>query len=161
MNLLFGKKIILNTTIEFLSKYNSILLFPGVAVEKRWRNLRDSFKKSIKEGEQCTGRKRRKRQYLYYDQLFFLYKLIDPQVLTPEPIINQFKVEKVKEEKPRNKIYIKPNDLETFSNTDGLDDHQQFFNSLLPIVRKLDDDQVLNFRAEVIALIQNIRRGIK
>ena len=44
-------------------------------------------------------------------------------------------------------------------NDDKQDQHQEFFNSLLPIVRKFNDDQTLLFRSEVIKIAQTIKRG--
>ncbi|KAF6198032.1 hypothetical protein GE061_007777 [Apolygus lucorum] len=38
------------------------------------------------------------------------------------------------------------------------DDHESFFESLLPIVRKFNDDQTLEFRTEVLNLASKIRR---
>lgn len=39
------------------------------------------------------------------------------------------------------------------------DEHEKFFDSLLSIVRQFDEDQSLMFRAEVIKLIQKVKRG--
>lgn len=39
------------------------------------------------------------------------------------------------------------------------DEHEKFFDSLLPIVRQFDEDQSLTFRAEVIQVIQKIKCG--
>lgn len=44
-------------------------------------------------------------------------------------------------------------------NDDKQDQHQEFFNSLLPIVRKFNEDQTLLFRSEVIKIAQTIKRG--
>lgn len=44
-------------------------------------------------------------------------------------------------------------------NNDKQDQHQEFFNSLLPIVRKFNDDQTLLFRSEVIKIAQTIIKG--
>lgn len=44
-------------------------------------------------------------------------------------------------------------------NDDNPDQHQEFFNSLLPIVRKFNDDQTLLFRSEVIKIAQTINGG--
>lgn len=39
------------------------------------------------------------------------------------------------------------------------DGHENFFDSLLPIVRQFNDDQSLMFRAEVIKIVQKIKNG--
>ncbi|KAF2882801.1 hypothetical protein ILUMI_23313 [Ignelater luminosus] len=50
--------------------------------------------------------------------------------------------------------------LEVYTKVEeATDEHEDFFKSLLPTVRKFNEDQAMEFRAEVIQIMQKIRRG--
>ncbi|CAG9569905.1 unnamed protein product [Danaus chrysippus] len=147
--------------------------FTGEHILNKWTNIRDTFVKSLKSK---AGRPRRK--YLLYDHLKFLIKVtateedcteynndesyiyMKPEKLSPqEPSKKRSK--KSEYDEPKQKEYDK-NDMD-FVEVDECNDprimneDEAFFASLLPSVVKYNEDERLEFRMEVLAIMKRIK----
>lgn len=61
------------------------IFLTGDNIEKKWKHIKDAYFRSIKENKPKSGdgaNKRRKKNYVYHDQLGFLIKTIQPRQTT-------------------------------------------------------------------------------
>ncbi|XP_068624795.1 uncharacterized protein [Battus philenor] len=152
----------------------------GEIVLKKWTNIRDTFVKTLK-----TKMGKPKKKYLLYDHLKFLTKItpevesnVDYNIDVPLSFFKIDKEEKVchskrkfkeideSEETSTKKSIVNDcdtsNDLEIQSIDESSDprlmnEDEAFFASLLPTVVKYNEDERLEFRIEVLALMKNIK----
>ncbi|KAL4714236.1 hypothetical protein ACJJTC_009588 [Scirpophaga incertulas] len=144
-------------------------------LQRKWKSLRDSFnrekakKKNVASGSAATSSK----EYIYFNQLSFLNSLKEvspPTDVTsegatndaerPHPKINR-NINIKRAEKSENDI------LRTLSEklkrkhdqiSDQHDPDKQFLMSLLPHVKKIDENCKLDFQSEILQLIKRYTR---
>ncbi|XP_022179370.1 uncharacterized protein LOC111039987, partial [Myzus persicae] len=179
--------------IQYFKSLYLRITFVGNNIEKKWRNVRDAFIRSLKEDKPKSGdgaRKKSKKTYLYHDELRFLIKTITPRktsssinlnntaydniendtindndianntindniehnLQTSEIVTEQCStsnnsgLNKKKQSKQKESIvekkFLEYLEVQTQKEINDYkqDQHQEFFNSLLPIVRKFNDD---------------------
>jgi len=70
-------------------------LFPGNEIQRKWRNIRDNFRKELqlqKKGTSGQGARKR-RKYIYFDRLLFLLPILQEREtsgnVTPPPSANE------------------------------------------------------------------------
>ncbi|KPJ14681.1 hypothetical protein RR48_04507 [Papilio machaon] len=153
----------------------------GELILNKWTNIRDTFVKTLK-----TRMGKPKKKYLLHEHLKFLTKITPEEhssldLYNPDVPISYFKLEKEEKVKPsysrkRNKqleecemilpkkssVFDASNDLD-FVGVDESNDprvmneDEAFFASLLPTVVKYNEDERLEFRMEVLAVMKNIK----
>ncbi|CAH0731274.1 unnamed protein product, partial [Brenthis ino] len=137
---------------------------------KRWRNLRDTFKRQL-----CTEKRIRegcnikRKTYVYFKHMLFLL----PHISTPEsetrdpvlePKLNEYfskrdkrKASTKEKEGKRKKLASKP-DLEGVSvEKNEIDEDKHFLMSLIPSFKKMSDDEKLTAKVEILKVIKDIR----
>lgn len=130
---------------------------------------------------------RRKKKYIYHDQLGFLIKTVQPrptassleiqpknvdesQIIdsSAEPAMQYVELSSNRTKKKTKNVedkfmeYLEEATKQKSQIQNVIqekDEHEKFFDSLLSIVRQFDDDQSLMFRAEVINVVQKIKNG--
>jgi len=70
-------------------------LLPGNEIQRKWRNIRDNFRKELQLQKKATSGQgaRKRRKYIYFDQILFLLPAT-PQLdtsgnITPPPSANE------------------------------------------------------------------------
>lgn len=168
-------------------------MFLGENIEKKWKHIKDAYFRTIKENKPKSGdgmTKKRKKNYIYHDQMQFLTKTIIPREtissipkqhseendelqpstskinLPTAEIQNNDELKKKQKKKSRNveNTFMEYLEEVTKKKKDECspvvkDEHENFFDSMLPVVRQFSVDQTLAFRAEMINVIQKIKRG--
>lgn len=158
----------------------------------RWKNIRDTYSKSVKKKTASGQSASKQRVYLYARQLSFLQMstgVTETQSTIGEPDSEESTLALIEtsqqihiEEKPSEFSHPststsaeyatlsqkkkKKHDLESSLLAymrepivvEPPDNHKSVFDSLLPIVRKLSDDQVLEFRTKVLNLATRVKR---
>lgn len=172
------------------------MCFLGENIEKKWKHIKDAYFRTVKENKPKSGdgmTKKRKKNYIYHDQMQFLTKTIIPrktissipdqdseenvelqpstsEINLPAQVQNNEELEKKPKKKPKNvedtfmeylEEMTKQNKDQKMNNSNPVekDEHEKFFDSMLSVVREFDVDQTLAFRAEMINVIQKIKRG--
>lgn len=133
--------------------------------------------------------KRRKKNYIYHDQLQFLAKTIIPketissiheqhceeieelqtsnsEIKLPAQVQNNEELKKNQKKKSKTVEDTFIEYLEEVTKQNKVqcnlvekDEHEKFFDSMLSVVRQFDVDQTLAFRGEIINIIQKIKLG--
>ncbi|KPI99593.1 hypothetical protein RR46_01282 [Papilio xuthus] len=153
----------------------------GELILNKWTNIRDTFVKTLK-----TRMGKPKKKYLLHEHLKFLTKITPEEhcnldVYNSDVPISYFKIEKEEIVKPsysrkRNKQQdeneaILPKKSSVFDASNEIDfvgvdetndprvmnEDEAFFASLLPTVVKYNEDERLEFRMEVLAVMKNIK----
>lgn len=159
---------------------------------KKWKHIKDAYFRTVKENKPKSGdgmTKKRKKNYIYHDQMQFFTKTIIPrktissipeqgseeyvqlqpstsEINLPAQVQNNEELEK----KPRNvedtfmeylEEMTKQNKDQKMNNSNPVekDEHENFFDTMLLVVRQFDVDQTLAFRAKMINVILKIKRG--
>ncbi|KAJ8920494.1 hypothetical protein NQ315_005363 [Exocentrus adspersus] len=145
----------------------------------KWQNIRDSFVKSLKRRSYHPV----SRKYIYHDNLEFLIRVIQPENIETS-VQQSSNVEdedqiKTDEESELDNVPIADDEyypriqkkIRLSENTDIAevsrdrkctpDEDEAFFISITPSVRKMSEDDKLEFRMGVLQLIKNINKGSK
>ncbi|KAL3283360.1 hypothetical protein HHI36_006508 [Cryptolaemus montrouzieri] len=151
----------------------------GNDVVKRWNNIRDSFRKYLKQmKEKKSGQGAVKRKYVYYERLLFLKKLFDEQMkeTLPAPkkpdIVNEiaedshavqksditpattsFSSQPPKKKKKLDDIEEKM--LKALEESES--PHLLFCKGILPSIKDFDEEETIDFQMGVLHLIKSIR----
>ena len=70
-------------------------MLPGNEIQRKWRNIRDNFRKELQLQKMVTSGQgaRKRRKYIYFDQLLFLLPIMKQRDtsgnITPPPIANE------------------------------------------------------------------------
>lgn len=146
-------------------------------MQQRWKNARDSFQKVRTAKKQFGHTYAMKKMYLYYDKLQFLEKLDEQDDPGPETEIESVESPKTMENKwyfdtdqtstfqPVKNLHVKTDDREKKFFVDVINETSQklndsdfsFFNSILPMVQELNDDEKLVFRSRMLEELINLR----
>lgn len=164
----------------------SVSSFLGNRLITKWRNIKDTYVRSIKKKTRLGQAPDKGRRYIYARQLSFLHQAgaetssssadrnpesdslyeeatesVDAELDFGHSLYQQHSSKKYKFDLnlsnknnlentiPPSHIYIEPQ-----SNPE-----KYFLDSLIPFVTNFTEDQKLQFRCEVLQLIQQIRRG--
>jgi hypothetical protein len=147
-------------------------MFVGGLITAKWQNIRDSFVKSLKKKSGQSANKK----YLYHDNLLFLLKIVQKDD-TQSSIDESQDVNELPEEEAETpvdestsgtipKITSNPRKKARLQNSidreilDALnkppDEDEAFFISITPAVRKMSDEDKLDFKMQVLQVIKNI-----
>ncbi|XP_013148789.1 PREDICTED: uncharacterized protein LOC106111310 [Papilio polytes] len=151
----------------------------GELILNKWTNIRDTFVKTLK-----TRMGKPKKKYLLYEHLKFLTKITPEEHYNltnydvEVPMLFKLEEEKIKPSYSRKRTkqvdeneMISPKKSPVFDATNELDfvgvdetndprvmnEDEAFFASLLPTVVKYNEDERLEFRMEVLAVMKNIK----
>ncbi|CAK1546668.1 unnamed protein product [Leptosia nina] len=148
----------------------------GEKILCKWTNIRDTFVKSLK-----TRMGRPKKKYIYYDHLKFLLKLTGEKGVTDyNDDSTDMKIDEQprKTKRRRTEYNTDSSDHEYQANSEDyqndndvgiesvvvesndpriMNEDEAFFASLLPTVVKYSEDERLEFRIEVLAVMKRIR----
>ena len=167
---------------------HEFLHLSGKEVQARWRSIRDAYvKKHRKRQHDAKSGFKVSRPYIFSDQLSFLKKfLVKCNAKTVvSPLVKEEETKVAKEEGTEEatqestfveasthaggvskKRKISLSDVMTRllesqheRMNEDRDDDRNFFMSLLPIVRTLNEDQKLEFRMQVMQLVRLIKSG--
>ncbi|XP_044759189.1 uncharacterized protein LOC123316933 [Coccinella septempunctata] len=151
----------------------------GDAIKSKWQNIRDAFVRSLRrEGDSGFHRK-----YIYYDDLHFLLKVLQKDdyltnMVNMEDAEIKVECDPISLDAPSTSKEVSCQNPITWSNTkrrrlefleletsqkpktesSTLDEDEAFFLSLLPSVKKMSDDEKLDFRMGVLQVIQKVRQ---
>lgn len=162
-----------------------LILFLGLEVLKRWKNLRDSFakaEKKMKESKASGSKGTQKKKYIFNEELQFLKKIYCEREATESYNIENKEEDEISvvntshdadktvtsnttqrsEPSQRTRKHQKMDEVD-IKILKTLDTPQQqpnskmpFFHSLLPHVEKFTDNQMLEFQMGVLLLISHI-----
>ncbi|XP_060806025.1 uncharacterized protein LOC132902958 [Amyelois transitella] len=137
-------------------------------LQRKWKSLRDSFNrenaknKNVASGSAATSSK----QYIYFNHLSFLNSLKEVRpptdvtnatndAETSRPKINR-NINIKRAEKTENEILrtLSENLKRKHDQSDQNDPDKQFLMSLLPHVKKIDENCKLDFQSEILQLIR-------
>ncbi|KAF5293127.1 hypothetical protein FQA39_LY13737 [Lamprigera yunnana] len=157
--------------------HNSLASIRQPTIEKvqgRWKSARDSYVREYKKLKTVDTSKRRK-EYLYFNQMKFLDKLGVPNMRTEpnfEPVIFDYdnslesddqnlQIKKERRYNRRNEIGVEADDCMSVTNREQEEqnDDQQFLNSLIPTLKLFTNDQKLIFRCEALKLLMNVKNN--
>lgn len=140
---------------------------------EKWRNIRDAYNRTLKSkpGEEP------KRKYVYHNYLLFLYPTVKKERIlssfaedTEEgydvgepkteyrPISHERETRRTRKRNMDETAIKAPEATRAVSQQKEADEDESFFLSLLPSVRGLNQDDKLQFRVEVIQLLQKFKR---
>ncbi|XP_077287929.1 uncharacterized protein LOC143912519 [Arctopsyche grandis] len=141
-------------------------------IQRRWKNARDCYSKALTLKK--LNRKNSKT-YVFFEQLKFLEQLDQKKLLkrddsdrfvsystsVSEESETELETQKIKSKKRKldddvdckNKLL----EMSLKSSKDGIDTDVAFFQSILPMVRDLDELEKLVFRSKVIEELINIK----
>lgn len=154
----------------------------------RWKNIRDAFYKSERKSTHSEKRSAKRRRYIHAWQLSsFLNVEPSTYVPTSKKRIPEKQEEKSLPDTPVNRTSEETQQSQntstskTSTNPSGQlrrelessllrfinqpivieppDEDQSFFYSLLPTVRKLNEDQKLEFKAAVLNVLKIVKQG--
>lgn len=137
--------------------------FLGDAITTKWQNIRDAFVRSLKKKSgQAVQRK-----YVYHDQLQFLLKVLNKDEtissISDTEVSSQLPLDYKKQPHRKRKGERMADPIETEiikklkESSTPPDEDESFFNSIVPTIRKMSDDEKLEFRMGVLQLIQKIK----
>ncbi|OWR51189.1 dorsal interacting protein 3 [Danaus plexippus plexippus] len=139
-------------------------------LNKKWRNLRDTFKRQLLlEKKMREGQKIKRKTYVYFEHMQFLLPYIEPAEQDSEvkPRLEEFfnkgakrKVSKdthiTKKTRPMTHLL---DDAPAASNfADVLDADRHFLLSLIPSFQTMAEDDKLTAKVEILKVIKNIKK---
>lgn len=161
---------------------NFFFLFPGKSLQKKWKNIRDSFLRELRrvKGAKSGAAAKRKSPYVYFQHLMFLKDTVEPN--TTESNINDAEnivpptPESVSQGQPRSKKKKEDNNFEkedlvlvlkesinSRSQRESAledDDDRLFMLSLVKDFKKIPESAKLKTKMEMINLIHRAQSGI-
>lgn len=133
---------------------------------KKWRNLRDTFKREVEiERKIREGRKIKKKVYVYYSHMSFLLPHIQSGDSEPEerelpPLATSPRGKKTKFKHRPGAIKRKSFDVPV-SNTsvylEEIDEDKHFLMSLIPSFKKMTEDEKLSAKVDILKVIKGVR----
>ena len=156
-------------------------MFPGNEIQRKWRNIRDNFRKELqlqKKGTSGQGARKR-RKYIYFDRLLFLLPILQEREtsgnVTPPPSANESEPQdvtrtemgegshttNVRQQKKRSK---KPTYEESLlkiieEKSRDIDEDKSFLLSLVPSFKKLNDEQKFVVKMEFLNVLRRVTFG--
>lgn len=161
----------------FISIIHILIFFSGNKLIKKWRNIRDSYSRNTKRSTKSGQAADVNKKYIYARQLSFLgYSgaSTETQSSLAQEDENQCE-ETVESEGSDRPKYDQRSSLKRKRNVESAlidfmtkpmptpppvsepDPDRSFFESVLPSIRKFDEDQKIQFRCEVLKIIQRMR----
>lgn len=161
---------------------------------KKWRNIKDTYIKTLKKPKSGSGSSNKGRQYLYAKQLAFLQQSslitetesslnsehpvsdedndesrgvasdMDYDQSNPPPYNNHFNNNSSKRKRDlESSLLASTNFLSVPSTTPTVQSHpdQSFFESIVPILNGFTEEEVIDFRIEVLSIIKKIKKARK
>ncbi|KAF5284555.1 hypothetical protein FQR65_LT02381 [Abscondita terminalis] len=130
----------------------------GEVITGKWQNIRDSFVKSLKKKSgQAT-----KKKYLYHENMQFLLKVVQSDETESSLEDSQREEEVDGEGDSEVAVQVDRNFGSRSETTTALenppDEDEAFFISITPSVRKMSEEDKLDFRMNVLQLIRDIKR---
>lgn len=159
----------------------------GFELKKRWKNLKDSFSREVLHEQRCRAgqTKKKKRKYFYYDNLSFLAPVISHRAIevgvfdfvsvpsNDSDIIETFDSEdgedfsieeEDKDEDLKRKIpeFSVANESDALATTDDknervYDEDISFAEMLVPILKRLTDDQKFYAKTQILNVLQHAK----
>ncbi|CAH1969511.1 unnamed protein product [Acanthoscelides obtectus] len=151
----------------------------GDAITTKWQNIRDAFVRSLKKKSGQGAQ----RKYVYHDQLQFLLQVMnkdetissisDEEVhqgeetensneVPPTPAISKASSRSSHASKTRQgrKRLADPIELEIRKKlNEPSNEDESFFNSVVPMITTMSEEEKIEFRMGVLQLIQKIKRN--
>lgn len=158
-------------------------MFSGELILNKWTNIRDTFVKTLK-----TKMGRPRRKYLLYEHLKFLIKVTStdedftvdfntedsssymkteresPKESTShrkKSRKSEYYEEEAKKSKDSDKTEVDYVEVDECNDPRIMNEDEAFFASLLPSVVKYSEDERLEFRIEVLAVMKRIKEKRK
>ncbi|KDR20478.1 uncharacterized protein LOC110828962 [Zootermopsis nevadensis] len=145
----------------------------GNVIQRKWRNIRDNFRKGIQVQKKSTGQgARKRRKYVYFDQLLFLLPTLQERSSsgneneTEEDINTGRQVRGVtnanetneRRQSKRSKITYEESLLQIIKerNRDDIDEDKSFLLSLVPSFKKLSDEQKYIAKVEFLNVLRRV-----
>jgi len=151
-------------------------------MQRKWRNIRDNFRKELQLQKEVTsgqGAARKRRKYISFDQLLFLLPIMQqrhiPGKITPPPSANESEPQDMtgneigecshaknatyyRQQKKRSKTTYEKSLLETIKekSRDDIDEDKYFLMSLVPSFKKLNDEQKFVAKVEFLNVMRRI-----
>ncbi|XP_038221269.1 transcription factor Adf-1-like [Zerene cesonia] len=128
-------------------------------LNKKWRNLRDTFRRQVElEKKMREGYPIKKKRYVYFKHMLFLLPHVAPTEVEEEvePKLNEYlntRKEKKSPKKPKRKLQ----DTIPTSSKKDIDEDKHFLMSLIPSFKKMSDDEKLTAKVEILKVIQQVR----
>ncbi|GAB6020127.1 hypothetical protein CHUAL_002856 [Chamberlinius hualienensis] len=141
----------------------------GLTLHKRWTSLRSCFRREINVQKKLGQNVRKRRKYIYYEQLLFLLPTMENESTETDYDDND-EINKVVEEQviitsprrkiqPRTKLQLSEED-ESLVNTNlqliEADEDTNFALSIVPSLRELSPDDKLEAKIEILKVFKNI-----
>lgn len=151
---------------------------------KKWRNLRDTFKRQIETEKKIReGQDIKKKTYVFFKHMLYLLPHMstsgdaasDPAVepkldeyfkrSTKRSSSNKQQDRKVKREKrlekhmPINSVIIPEMPSRSADIEDLIDEDKHFLMSLVPSFKRMSDDEKLEAKVKILKVIKGIRRN--
>ncbi|XP_050683977.1 uncharacterized protein LOC126978900 [Leptidea sinapis] len=134
---------------------------------KKWRNLRDTFRRHVEiEKQRINGNETVKRKrYVYFKHMMFLLPHIAQDTESDnslQPKLNEYlhNTPAKKKRKDMNRRLRKekvPLVVEKRAINESIDEDKHFLMSLIPSFKKMSDDEKLTAKVEILKVIQQVR----
>lgn len=133
------------------------------ALQQKWKNIRDCFRKEFNYQRQIKAGKKKRRRYIFYNQLLFLL----PTLKGSGETITHAGTERPELEKPLPEPTVAPisfqqnmpEDEAQFGTQEGtveaIDEDKYFLLSLMPSFRRMSSDQKFACKIEMLQLLRN------
>ncbi|GLV42540.1 uncharacterized protein CBL_03278 [Carabus blaptoides fortunei] len=147
-------------------------------VQRKWRNIRDHFRRELNMQKKTRSKigQRKRRKYLYFDQLLFLLPTLQKRVTSgnvspPGSDDEDFQLEQVEStmevsfrdetikvsDTKRQKKQVNSEDVsKSTCKSEEIDEDKYFLMSLLPSFGKFDEQEKLTAKVEFLQVIQRI-----
>lgn len=149
-------------------------IFTGKEVQKRWKSLRDCFRREVaiqKKTPSGSGFNKR-RKYMYFDQLQFLTPTLEQRqttssVVEPDPEApntpvspNKHKKSQKRQSNTFEKDLLQILEKKASPPQDEDDDNKQFLLSLLPTLKSFQGPNNLLLRVEIMNTIRKLQQDL-
>lgn len=120
---------------------------------KKWRNLKDTFKKQISvDQKRRQGQDIKKRKYVYFKHMSFLLPHMEP---VPEQ--EAAPPSRRRRRAARPAALAPPAPPAPPAPLEHVDEDRHFLMSLLPSFRRMSDDEKLSAKMDILKVIKDVR----